>query len=105
MDEVETLAKVCPKGHVNNVVYNRYAETGRVDWFAKLATYTDPSHAKEWRSIFTPQGDGLLLRKITTEFKFVSGSSRFWNPAPCAVIIPADKHAAYEISGPYLNIS
>ncbi|USW59515.1 Putative HotDog domain superfamily protein [Septoria linicola] len=57
-------------GHVNNVVYNRYAETGRVDYFRKFATYIDPAHAKEWNSILTPQGDGLLLRKITTEFKF-----------------------------------
>lgn len=62
------------KGHVNNVVYNRYAETGRVDYFRKFATYIDPAHAKEWNSILTPQGDGLLLRKITTEFKFVSRS-------------------------------
>lgn len=61
------------KGHVNNVVYNRYAESGRVDWFSKLATYIDPAHAKEWRNVLTPQGDGLILRKITTEFKFVSG--------------------------------
>ena len=55
------------------MVYNRYAETGRVDWFSKLATYIDPAHAQQWRSILTPQGDGLILRKITTEFKFVSG--------------------------------
>lgn len=56
------------------MVYNRYAETGRVDWFGKIATFVDPAHAKEWREMITPKGDGLILRKITTEFKFVSTS-------------------------------
>ncbi|KAF7191463.1 hypothetical protein HII31_06965 [Pseudocercospora fuligena] len=57
-------------GHVNNVVYNRFAETGRVDWFNNIATFVDPANASAWRDMLTPKGDGLILRKITTEFKF-----------------------------------
>ncbi|KXT16088.1 hypothetical protein AC579_7128 [Pseudocercospora musae] len=57
-------------GHINNVVYNRFAETGRVDWFNKIATFVDPANATAWRDMLTPKGDGLILRKITTEFKF-----------------------------------
>ncbi|GIZ37881.1 hypothetical protein CKM354_000131200 [Cercospora kikuchii] len=56
-------------GHVNNVVYNRYAETGRVDWFLKLAR-VDPSNAEAWRTILTPKDLGLLLKSIRTDFKF-----------------------------------
>ncbi|CAK4034928.1 Hypothetical predicted protein [Lecanosticta acicola] len=57
-------------GHVNNVVYNRYAETGRIGWASKYAKYIDPQHADAWRNLWTPKGDGMILRKITTEFKF-----------------------------------
>lgn len=70
--EVASAKAMNEKGHVNNVVYNRYAETGRVDWFHKIATFVDPQNAKLWRDMLTPKGDGLILRKITTEFKFVS---------------------------------
>ncbi|EGP83549.1 unnamed protein product [Zymoseptoria tritici ST99CH_3D1] len=57
-------------GHVNNVVYNRYAESGRIGWAQKYARHIDPEHAEQWRDLMTPKGEGLLLRKITTEFKF-----------------------------------
>ncbi|KAM3422051.1 hypothetical protein BST61_g2427 [Cercospora zeina] len=70
--EQDSMAKVCLssfKGHVNNVVYNRYAETGRVDWFLKLAR-VDPPNAEAWRTILTPKDLGLLLKSIRTDFKF-----------------------------------
>lgn len=61
------------KGHVNNVVYVRYAESGRVAWAQKYAYKIDPEHKEVWRDIATPRGSvGMILRKITTEYKFVS---------------------------------
>ncbi len=59
-------------GHVNNVMYNRYAESGRIEWVQQYIRHIDPDHAAEWEEVMTPRGSGLILRKITTEFKFVS---------------------------------
>lgn len=58
-------------GHVNNVMYNRYAESARVNWVNNYATYVDPAHRKEWLGLATPEGDGMILRSIRTDFKFV----------------------------------
>lgn len=55
---------------MNNVMYNRYAESGRIGWAQKLAMLDRPNQ-KAWRELFGPTGDGLILRAITTEFKFV----------------------------------
>lgn len=57
---------------MNNVMYNRYAETGRIEWVQKYARYIDPGNAKAWNELMMPVGEGLILRKITTDFKFVS---------------------------------
>jgi len=51
-------------------MYNRYAETSRVEWATKYARHVDPKHAEEWRSLVVPTKRGLLLRRILTEFKF-----------------------------------
>lgn len=59
------------KGHVNNVVYNRYAESGRLQWAQKFANHIDPGNREAWSELWTPKGIGLILRTITTEFKFV----------------------------------
>ena len=59
---------------MNNVVYNRYAESGRIGWAQKLSML-DPANKKAWRALFGPTGVGLILRAITTEFKFVRYSS------------------------------
>lgn len=59
-------------GHVNNVMYNRWAEAGRSLWcrrFASSAATRDM--AKQWREMLTPRGTGLILRSIKTDFKFV----------------------------------
>ncbi|CAM1508621.1 Fc.00g054690.m01.CDS01 [Cosmosporella sp. VM-42] len=56
--------------HVNNVVYNRYAESARVNW---LQTYADTSaaeHRNDWIELMTPRGVGLILRSIKTDYKF-----------------------------------
>lgn len=56
-------------GHVNNVMYNRYAETGRIEWAVKLARL-DPENSKAWTTLFSPTEAGFILRTITTSFKF-----------------------------------
>lgn len=59
------------KGHVNNVMYNRYAESARVNWTLKFAAQ-DPAHKKEWLELMSPKSIGLILRSIKTDYKFVS---------------------------------
>ncbi|KAH9824524.1 Thioesterase-like superfamily [Teratosphaeria destructans] len=56
-------------GHVNNVMYMRYAESGRVNWTRRLAVL-DPENGATWRNLLNPTGVGLILKSITTEFKF-----------------------------------
>lgn len=54
-------------------MYNRYAESGRVAWANKYARFVDPEHKHAWANLATPKGEvGMILRKITTDFKFVS---------------------------------
>lgn len=65
-------AETFSKGHVNNVMYNRYAETGRVEWAMKYAKFIDPAHARVWEELVTPKSIGLILRSIKTEYKLVS---------------------------------
>lgn len=60
----------CATGHVNNVVYNRYAESARVNWALNFAA-ADPAHRAEWLELMTPKGIGLILRSIRTDYKFV----------------------------------
>ncbi|KAL8975632.1 MAG: hypothetical protein Q9197_000107 [Variospora fuerteventurae] len=57
-------------GHVNNVTYIRYAESARINWAQNFAKYHDPTHKKQWEELWTPKGDGLILRSIKTDFKF-----------------------------------
>ncbi|KAH8727257.1 thioesterase-like superfamily-domain-containing protein [Phaeosphaeriaceae sp. PMI808] len=56
-------------GHVNNVMYNRYAESARVNWTRNFAA-SDPEHETQWMELMTPKGVGLILRSITTDYKF-----------------------------------
>ncbi|KAI9871936.1 MAG: hypothetical protein M1830_002239 [Pleopsidium flavum] len=58
------------KGHVNNVTYIRYAESARINWAQNFAIHIDPAHKREWSELWTPKGDGLILRSIKTDFKF-----------------------------------
>ncbi|KAK5716656.1 hypothetical protein LTR15_009548 [Elasticomyces elasticus] len=57
-------------GHVNNVMYNRYAESGRVQWTQKLGMHIDPANRNAWRTVMSPSEAGLILKSITTHFKF-----------------------------------
>jgi acyl-CoA thioesterase FadM len=57
-------------GHVNNVQYVRYAETGRCNWIQNLGAYFDRAHQKEWGDLLSSRNVGLILRSITVDFKF-----------------------------------
>ena len=62
------------QGHVNNVMYNRYAESARVNWTLNFAAM-DPTHKKEWLELMSPKSIGLILRSIKTDYKFVSATA------------------------------
>jgi hypothetical protein len=53
------------------VMYNRYAESARVNWTLNFAA-SDPQHRAEWMELMTPKSVGLILRSIKTDYKFVS---------------------------------
>ncbi|OBT74555.1 hypothetical protein VF21_07559 [Pseudogymnoascus sp. 05NY08] len=57
-------------GHVNNVIYIRYAETARINWACNIALHLDPGHKREWMEMCTPLGDGMILKSIKTDYKF-----------------------------------
>ncbi|KIW02903.1 uncharacterized protein PV09_05951 [Verruconis gallopava] len=57
-------------GHVNNVRYNFWAETARINWARNIALRADPAHRKQWEELWTPRGIGLILRSIKTDYKF-----------------------------------
>ncbi|KAF2121953.1 thioesterase-like superfamily-domain-containing protein [Lophiotrema nucula] len=59
----------CVTGHVNNVVYNRYAESARVNWGLNYGAL-DPANKKQWLELMTPRSIGLILRSIKTDYKF-----------------------------------
>ncbi|KAF4450011.1 hypothetical protein F53441_6795 [Fusarium austroafricanum] len=57
-------------GHVNNVIYNRYVETGRVYFIRKHGEEAPPEEKPHWDDLPTPRSLGLILKSITTEYKF-----------------------------------
>lgn len=57
---------------MNNVTYIRYAESARVNWAYNIAMHVDPGHKREWCEMVTPLGDGMILKSIKTDYKFVS---------------------------------
>ncbi|KAF4125504.1 hypothetical protein GMORB2_4344 [Geosmithia morbida] len=56
-------------GHVNNVVYNRFAESSRINWFLKFADAVPVEHKQAWVDLLTPRGIGLILKSIRTDYK------------------------------------
>ena len=80
-------------------MYNRYAESGRVAWTQKYARFVDPEHKEIWANLATPKGEvGMILRKITTEFKLVSRTLPAEPPG-------ADRWpVAHQISRPHLGL-
>jgi hypothetical protein len=61
--------------HVNNVVYNRYAESARLNWINVCGSIDRP-HRKRWADLMAPKGLGFILKMIKTDFKFVSNSGK-----------------------------
>lgn len=57
-------------GHVNNVQYVRYAESGRVNWTRNYGKHFDPTNRQKWNDLLTNKGFGLILKSITVDFKF-----------------------------------
>jgi acyl-CoA thioesterase FadM len=53
-------------GHVNNVQYVRWAESGRCSWTRKFAKF-DPANKHQWEEILTPRN---VLKSIKVDFKF-----------------------------------
>ena len=49
-------------GHVNNVLYFRYAETARLDYMQKMGTQVPGLDKRMW------QDDGMILAEITCRF-------------------------------------
>lgn len=59
-------------GHVNNVMYTRYAESARVEWATKFGLRArDQQKRSEWLQLLSSKGNGLILRSIRTDYKFV----------------------------------
>lgn len=58
-------------GHVNNVMYNRYVETGRVHFVRQHSEDATADEKPQWDDLTTPRSLGLILKSITTEYKFV----------------------------------
>ncbi|DAA76125.1 TPA_exp: Uncharacterized protein A8136_1162 [Trichophyton benhamiae CBS 112371] len=56
--------------HVNNVMYVRYAETGRVNWSRNIALHHDPENSKEWSQLMGSTSIGYILKSIKVDFKF-----------------------------------
>ncbi|KAH3961957.1 hypothetical protein HBI56_202780 [Parastagonospora nodorum] len=67
--EMDSMGNYYYYGHVNNVMYNRYAESARVNWTRNFAA-SDRKHEKQWMELITPKSVGLILRSITTDYKF-----------------------------------
>ena len=55
---------------MNNVIYNRWAESARVEWVTNYAMHHDPENGKLWSELMSSRGDGLILRSIRTDYKF-----------------------------------
>jgi acyl-CoA thioesterase FadM len=55
---------------VNNVIYNRWAESARVEWVSNYAIHHDPENGIKWSELMSSRSDGLILRSIRTDYKF-----------------------------------
>lgn len=57
-------------GHVNNVQYIRYAESGRTNWTRQIGVHFDRARRTEWADMLTSRSYGLILKRIEVDFKF-----------------------------------
>jgi len=56
-------------------MYTRYAESARVEWVRNFALHIDPAHSREWTDLVSPRGDGIILKSLKIDYKFVRISS------------------------------
>ncbi|CAI6096530.1 unnamed protein product [Clonostachys chloroleuca] len=56
-------------GHVNNVMYNRFAESSRLNYLRGFALASDEEHRQFWLELITPRSIGWILKSIRTEYK------------------------------------
>lgn len=56
---------------MNNIMYNRYVESARVNFTLHHGRDSNPDQQVEWNALVTPYGLGLILKNIRAEFKFV----------------------------------
>ncbi|KAI9786257.1 MAG: hypothetical protein M1835_003117 [Candelina submexicana] len=47
-----------------------FYESARIKWAHNFANYIDPAHKNEWNELWTPHGEGLILRSIKIDYKF-----------------------------------
>ena len=84
--------------HVNNVTYIRYAESARIGWARNYALHGSggkegfnggrgKGEREKWMELWTPRGDGLILRRIECDFKFV----RLFLSVPRSLILEDSK--------------
>jgi hypothetical protein len=57
-------------------MYNRYAESGRVNWVTSFAANAPPEERQQWLDIMSPRSIGLILKSIRTDYKLVSNETR-----------------------------
>ncbi|KAJ0159712.1 hypothetical protein CTA2_9234, partial [Colletotrichum tanaceti] len=70
MDSMVSHAAQQQTGHINNVMYNRYAESARVQFIRHHGLDATAEERKQWEDLVTPRSLGLILKTMTTEFKF-----------------------------------
>lgn len=56
-------------------MYNRYAESARVQFIRHHGLDATAEERKQWEDLVTPRSLGLILKTMTTEFKFVRQAS------------------------------
>ncbi|KAI9729010.1 MAG: hypothetical protein M1828_000095 [Chrysothrix sp. TS-e1954] len=69
-EQCKQFSDIPDQGHVNNVIYQRWAETARIKWASNYAKHIDPTHEREWSELWTSRGDGFILKSIFVDFKF-----------------------------------
>lgn len=53
-------------------MYNRFAESSRLNYLRGFALASDEEHRQFWLELITPRSIGWILKSIRTEYKCVS---------------------------------
>lgn len=85
-------------------MYNRYAESARVNWTRNFAVDIDPKHRKEWTELMTPKSLGLILRSITTNYKFVCANTLCRKQMMLVTVLMRSESTANEVAGSHFGL-